>query len=345
MTSAMFSRPDYLDLLRERVVIFDGAMGTSVQRYDLDAAGYGGLEGSNENLVFHNPGIISEIHASFMEAGVDVLETDTFGGSLIKLEEYGLGERTYEQNRTAAELARRVADEYTTSEHPRYVAGSIGPTGLLPASEDPLLGNHRFGDVVELFLDQVRGLADGGSDLFIVETTQDILELKAAVHAILRVREETGVRIPIQAQVTLDTAGRMLLGTDIAAALAVLEALPVDVVGLNCSTGPEHMREPARYLGEHSTRPVAVIPNAGLPLNVNGLAVYPLAPDEMARDLREMVEQFGIGIVGGCCGTTPEHLATLVQEIGCRPSNSRPAKPLPMTASMVRAVEIGRAHV
>ena len=253
MTATVSNRPAYLDLLRERVVIFDGAMGTSVQRYNLDEAGYGGLEGSNENLVFHNPSIISEIHASFMEAGVDVLETDTFGGSFIKLEEYGLGERTYDQNRTAAELARRVANAYTTNGHPRYVAGSIGPTGLLPASEDPLLGNNRFSEVIDLFTDQVRGLADGGVDLFIIETTQDILELKAAVHAILRLRRENGLFIPIQAQVTLDTSGRMLLGTDIAAALAVLEALPVDVVGLNCSTGPEHMREPARYLGETSS--------------------------------------------------------------------------------------------
>jgi 5-methyltetrahydrofolate--homocysteine methyltransferase len=340
MSAAVSSRPAYLNLLRERVIIFDGAMGTSVQRYDLDEAGYGGLEGSNENLVFHNPGIISEIHASFMEAGVDVLETDTFGGSLIKLEEYGLGERTYEQNRTAAELARRVADDYTTANHPRYVAGSIGPTGLLPASEDPMLGNHRFSEVVELFTDQVRGLADGGVDLFIIETTQDILELKAAVHAILRLRRESGLFIPIQAQVTLDTSGRMLLGTDIAAALSILEALPVDVVGLNCSTGPEHMREPARYLGEHSTRPVAIIPNAGLPLNVNGQAVYPLQPDQMAHDLREMVTEFGVDIVGGCCGTTPEHLTELVRAIGTRSASSRPATPLPFIASMVRAVDL-----
>ncbi|MFN8675352.1 MAG: methionine synthase [Thermomicrobiales bacterium] len=340
MTSAVSNRPAYLDLVRERVVIFDGAMGTSVQRYNLDTAGYGGLEGSNENLVFHNPGIISEIHASFMEAGVDVLETDTFGGSLIKLEEYGLGERTYEQNRTAAELARRVAGEYTTASHPRYVAGSIGPTGLLPASEDPMLGNQRFSEVVELFVDQVKGLAGGGVDLFIIETTQDILELKAAVHAILRLRQESGLFIPIQAQVTLDTSGRMLLGTDIAAALAVLESLPVDVVGLNCSTGPEHMREPARYLGEHSTRPVAIIPNAGLPQNVNGQAVYPLEPDQMAHDLREMVTEFGVDIVGGCCGTTPEHLTELVRAIGTRGASTRPSRPLPLIASMVRAVDL-----
>jgi 5-methyltetrahydrofolate--homocysteine methyltransferase len=220
------------------------------------------------------------------------------------------------------------------------VAGSIGPTGLLPASEDPMLGNHRFAEVLELFVDQVRGLADGGVDLFIIETTQDILELKAAVHAILRVREETGVSLPIQAQVTLDTSGRMLLGTDIAAALAVLEALPVDIVGLNCSTGPEHMREPARYLGEYSTKPVAIIPNAGLPLNVNGQAAYPLQPDDMARDLREMVEQFGIGIVGGCCGTTPAHLAELVRAVSDRETGSRPVRPLPLAASMVRAVDL-----
>src|ERR687897_991698 len=340
MSFGAAGRPSYLDLVRDRVVIFDGAMGTSIQGYNLDEAGYGGIEGCNEYLVLHNPGLIEEVHASFLEAGVDVIETDTFGGSHLKLEEYGLGDRTYEVNREAAALARRVADPSFGSNHPRYVAGSMGPTGLLPASEDPMLGNHRFGDVVELFVDQVRGLADGGSDLFIIETTQDILELKAAVHAILRVREEIGVPIPIQAQVTLDTSGRMLLGTDIAAALAVLEALPVDVVGLNCSTGPEHMREPARYLGEHSTRPVAVIPNAGLPLNVDGLAVYPLGPDEMARDLREMVEQFGIGIVGGCCGTTPEHLAELVRAIGNRPTSTRPVKPLAMTASMVRAVDL-----
>jgi 5-methyltetrahydrofolate--homocysteine methyltransferase len=340
MSRATPERPPYLDLVRERVVLFDGAMGTSIQRYNLDAAGYGGIEGCNEYLVLHNPGIIEEIHATFLETGVDVVETDTFGGSQLKLNEYGLGERTYELNRSAAALARGVADAYATAVHPRYVAGSIGPTGLLPASEDPLLGNQRFGEVVDLFVDQVRGLADGGVDLFIIETTQDMLELKAAVHAILRVRDEGGRQIPIQAQVTLDTGGRMLLGTDIAAALAVLEALPVDVVGLNCSTGPEHMREPARYLGEHATRPVAIIPNAGLPLNVDGQAVYPLQPDEMARDLREMVERFGIGIVGGCCGTTPEHLAALAHEIGHRPVRARPARPRPLIASMVRAADL-----
>src|SRR5688572_11777046 len=283
-----------LALARERVLVYDGSMGATILNLQLTADNYGGKEGCNDYLVLVNPTVVENIHASYLDAGVDVLETDTFGGSKIKLEEYGLGDRTYELNRAAAELARRVADDYSTPTHPRFVAGSIGPTGLLPASEDPMLGQHRFQEIVDLFLDQVRGLVDGGSDILIVETVQDILELKAAVHAILRVREETGKFIPIQGSITLDTSGRMLLGTDVAAALNVLEHLPIDVIGLNCSTGPDYMRDPARYLGEHATKPVAIIPNAGIPINVNGLAVFPMEPEPMARGLREMVEEFQV---------------------------------------------------
>src|SRR3954451_25423857 len=184
-----------LDLARDRVVIYDGSMGATILNMQLTPEDYGGLEGCNENLVFCNPGIVEGIHASYLEVGYDVLETDTFGRSLIKLEEYGLGERTYEQNRTAAELARRVADHFSTASRPRFVAGSIGPTGLLPASEDPMLGQHTFQQVVDLFVDQVRGLVDGGSDILIIETVQDILELKAAIHAAVRVFEEKGKRL------------------------------------------------------------------------------------------------------------------------------------------------------
>ena len=336
----MIQRPnEFLDLTRERVVFYDGSMGATILNMQLTLDDYGGLEGCNEYLIFSNPGVIENIHASYLEAGVDVLETDTFGGSFIKLEEYGLGERTYELNRSAAALARKVADHYSTPSRPRFVAGSIGPTGLLPASEDPMLGNHRFGEVLTLFLDQIRGLVDGGSDVLIIETVQDILELKAAIHAALRVREESGVAIPIQASITLDTSGRMLLGTDIAASLTILEHQPVDIIGLNCSTGPEHMREPARYLGENSTRPVSIIPNAGIPINVNGLASFPLQPDEMSVQMREMVESFGVGIVGGCCGTTPEHLQQTIRQIETRPAMARPLAPLPHLASMIRAIE------
>jgi 5-methyltetrahydrofolate--homocysteine methyltransferase len=335
-----YAMTDLLSLARERVVVYDGAMGATILNMQLTAGDYGGIEGCNEYLVLHNRSIIEGIHASYLELGVDVIETDTFGGSSIKLEEYGLGDRTYELNREAAAVARRVADHYATPAHPRFVAGSIGPTGLLPASEDPMLGQYRFQEVVDLFIDQVRGLIDGGSDILIVETVQDILELKAAVHAIRRVREDAGRFVPIHASITLDTSERMLLGTDIAAALSIIEHLGVDVIGLNCSTGPEHMREPARYLGEYSTRPVAIIPNAGIPVNEGGMAVFPLQPEPMARQLREMVEEFGVGIVGGCCGTTPDHLREVMREIGVRPSSQRPASPRQQIASMIRAVDL-----
>ena len=333
----------YVDAVRDRLLIYDGSMGATILNMELPPEAYGGKEGCNEALVLHSPTIVEGLHAGFLDVGVDVLETDTFGGSRIKLAEYGLGDQTYEITRRAAELARRVADDFSTAARPRFVAGSIGPTGLLPASEDPMLGQHRFQDVVELFLDQVRGLVDGGSDVLIIETVQDILELKAAVHAALRVREESGIAIPIHASVTLDVSGRMLLGTDIAAALAILESLPVDVIGLNCSTGPEHMRESARYLGEHSTRPVAIIPNAGIPINVNGLAEFPLQPEPMAKALREMVDDFRVGVIGGCCGTTTDHLWAVVRELTARPSMSvppRPSRPRTALASMLRAVDL-----
>ena len=340
------ARTGFLDLSRERVVLYDGSMGATILNMQLTAEDYGGLEGCNENLVFVKPELIESLHAGYFEIGCDIVETDTFGGSKIKLEEYGLGERTYEQNYTAAAIARRVADEYSTPSHPRFVAGSIGPTGLLPASEDPMLGQHRFHEVVDLFLDQIRGLVDGGSDVLIIETVQDILELKAAVHAALQVRRENGIFVPLHASITLDTSGRMLLGTDIAAALNIMEHLPVDIVGLNCSTGPDYMREPARYLGEHATKPVAIIPNAGIPINVNGLAAFPLEPEPLAHSLREMVESMHVSLVGGCCGTTPDHLKAVKAELENRPTSSYPAiAPRPteapaQIASMIRAIDL-----
>jgi 5-methyltetrahydrofolate--homocysteine methyltransferase len=329
---------NFIDAVRDRVVFYDGSMGATILNLQLSVDQYGGKEGCNDYLTLVNPSIVEGIHASFLEAGADVLETNTFGGSLPKLEEYGIGELTYELNRKAAELAKKVASQYSTPSQPRFVAGSIGPTGFLPASEDPMLGNHQYPEVVELFLDQIRGLVDGGADVLIIETVQDILELKAAIHAAEQVFAERGVRIPIQASITLLTSGTMLLGTDIAAALTILEHLPVDIVGLNCSTGPEHMREPARYLGENSTRPVSIIPNAGIPINVNGLAQFPMQPDDMGRQLRDMVEEFGISIVGGCCGSSPEHIKQIVDQTTRRPVVARPIKPPATIASMIRAV-------
>jgi 5-methyltetrahydrofolate--homocysteine methyltransferase len=305
----------FLERLKRGVVVFDGAMGTSIQKLELSADDFGGKEGANDYLVLVKPEVIEAIHRGFLEAGADVIETDTFGGSRLKLDEYGLGDRTLELNRAAAALARRVADEFGTPELPRFVAGSIGPSGWLPGSEDPTLSNITFDQLAEVFREQAQGLIEGGADLLIIETGQDLLEVKAAVAGAVRYFQSGGRRVPLQVQVTLDVTGKMLLGTDIAAALTALEALPVDVIGLNCSTGPEHMREPIRYLAENSTRPVSCIPNAGLPLNVNGHAEYPMGPEEMAAQLGEFVRDFGIEIIGGCCGTTPEHIRQFVAAV------------------------------
>src|SRR5690349_864458 len=312
----------YLAALRDRVLVFDGAMGTSVQRYDLDAEAFGGCMGCNDYLPMTRPEIIEEIHASFMEVGCDVLETDTFGGNRLKLDEYGLGARTHEINFGAAQLARRQADRYSTPDHPRFVAGSIGPTGMLPSSDDPLLSNITYQQLVEIFREQAKFLLEGGVDVLLIETSQDILEVRACITGLRRAMQEVGRQVPIQAQVSLDTSGRMLLGTDIGAVMTTLVAERVDVVGLNCSTGPEHMREPVRYLSENCPLPISTLPNAGIPLNVNGQAVYPMEPEPMAAALRDFITEIGVNIVGGCCGNSHEHLQAIVK--ACRNAPRRP---------------------
>ncbi|MDP9352386.1 MAG: methionine synthase [Chloroflexota bacterium] len=315
-------------------------MGTSIQGYDLSAEDYGGKEGCNEYLVLIRPQLIEEIHALFLEAGCDVLETDTFGGSRLKLDEYGLGDRTYEQNYEAARLARSVADSYSTASKPRWVAGSIGPTGMLPSSADPTLSAITYRELAELFREQVSGLVEGGADLLLIETAQDILEVKAAIAGARLYFQESGRKVPIQAQVTLDTSGRMLLGTDALASLVTLQSLNVDVIGLNCSTGPEHMREPIRLLTEHSPVPVSVIPNAGIPLNENGLAVYPLDPEGLARAHYDFVRQNGVTVVGGCCGTTPEHMRAVAEALEGASPLQRDFQRLVAVSSGVRATDL-----
>src|SRR5437660_9135949 len=317
----------FLDTLAHRVLIYDGAMGTNIQSYQLTAQDYGGqaTEGCNEHLVLSKPSVIEEIHTCFLEAGCDVLESDSFTASRLKLDEYGLGKLTHEINLTAARLARRLADQYSTPQQPRFVAGSIGPTGMLPSSDDPLLSNITYQQLVEVFREQAAALLEGGVDVLLIETSQDILEVRATITGIRRAMEEAGRTVPIQAQVSLDTSGRMLLGTDIAAVMNTLVALRVDIVGLNCSTGPEHMREPVRFLAENCPLPISTIPNAGIPLNVNGLAVYPMEPEPMAVALRDFISEFGVNIVGGCCGSSHEHLQAVIK--ACR---NAPRRPRPM---------------
>lgn len=322
-------------------------MGTNLQQQKLTAEQFGGerYNGCNDYLVISYPQAVEKVHRSFLEVGVDAIETDTFRANRITLGEYGLADRVIEINREAAALARRLADEYSTPGHPRFVGGSIGPSGKLPSADDPELSNISFDELADIFREQASGLIWGGVDVLVVETSQDILEVRAAITGIHRAFAETGVTIPIQAQVTLDTTGRMLLGTDISAALAILEGLDIDVIGLNCSTGPEHMREPIRYLGENTPMPVSCIPNAGLPLNVDGEAVYPLEPASFAEALVEFVEKNHISVVGGCCGTTAAHLQQLVDQLGREPGSRvlhprRPETSAPRLASSVRAVSM-----
>jgi 5-methyltetrahydrofolate--homocysteine methyltransferase len=317
----------YLDALAQRVLVFDGAMGTNIQRYQLTAEDYGGpaTEGCNEYLVLTRPSVIEEIQAGFMEVGCDVLETDSFTGSRLKLDEYGLGHLTHEINFASAQLARRIADRYSTPEQPRFVAGSVGPTGMLPSSDDPLLSNITYQQLADIFCEQATSLLQGGVDLLLIETSQDILEVRAAITGLRRAMQIVGREVPIQAQVSLDTSGRMLLGTDIAAVMTTLVALRVDVVGLNCSTGPDYMREPVRFLAENCPLPISTIPNAGIPLNVNGQAVYPMEPEAMANALREFITEFGVNVVGGCCGNSHEHMRAIVN--ACR-GVQRHARPI-----------------
>jgi 5-methyltetrahydrofolate--homocysteine methyltransferase len=313
---------DYIAATRERVVVFDGGMGATLEQFDLTQEDYGGLLGKcHEALVLNRPDVIEGVHASMLEAGAEVVETDSFQGSRLKLEEWGLGEHTHEINVKAAQIARKAAGE------DRFVAGSIGPTGFLPASDDPTLGDISFRKLVEVFAEQAKGLVEGGADLIIIETAQDILEVKASIFGAREAFAEAGRTLPIQCSVSLlPQGGKMLLGTDIQAVLTTLTALDVDVIGLNCSTGPEDMREAIRFLGENSPLPVHCIPNAGLPLQgPDGETIFPERPEPLAATLGEFVERYSVGIVGGCCGTTPEHIAAIRERVDGRVPGERPA--------------------
>lgn len=339
-----FTRPAFMDAVKDRVIIYDGANGTTLQNMNLTAEQFGGerYNGCFDHLALSYPKAVDTIHRAYFEVGVDVVETNTFRSNRITLDEYGLGEQTYEINKAAALIARKVADEFSIIERPRFVAGAIGPSGKLPSADDPGLSDVSYDDLVEVFAEQARGLIEGGVDVLLIETSQDILEVKAVIQGIQMAFEETGEVLPIQAQITLDTTGRMLLGTDIATALAILEKLPIDIVGLNCSTGPEHMRQPLAHLGEHTTLPVSALPNAGLPLNVDGEAVYPLEPKPFADAMVEFVEKNSISVVGGCCGTTPEHLKLLVDRIHNRPPVPRPEKAGAFLSSSIKAVSMAQ---
>jgi 5-methyltetrahydrofolate--homocysteine methyltransferase len=328
---------DLLAALRDRVVVYDGGMGATLEQFDLSLEQDYKLPGRcHEALVLNRPDVIEGVHTSMLEAGAEVLETDTFQASRLKLAEWGIEEHTLEINVKAAEIARKAAGD------DRFVAGSIGPTGFLPASDDPTLGQIRFGQLVEVFTEQARGLVQGGADLIIIETAQDILEVKAAIFGAREAFKLEDRRLPIQCSVSLlPQGGKMLLGTDISAVLATLEALDVDLIGLNCSTGPEDMRDAIRFLGEFCPVPVHCIPNAGLPLQgPNGETIFPDEPEPLAAVLGEFVERYGVSIVGGCCGTTPEHIRVLAERVKDHAPGERPQRRAPHLSSMIAATPL-----
>src|SRR6266404_6003828 len=302
----------FLDTLKERIVVFDGAMGTNLHAQDLTVDDYGGpqFEGCPEHLLISKPEAVEKVHAGFFEVGCDVVETNSFGGASIVLAEYQIAHLAYDLNKKAAELAKRIANDFSTKERPRWVAGSMGPTTKLPT-----LGHISFLDIKASYREQARGLLDGGADLLIVETCQDILQTKSALAAILEEFESSKRRVPVIAQVTIEAFGTMLMGTEIGAALTALEPFPIDVIGMNCATGPKQMSENVRYLCQNATLPVSVIPNAGIPENVGGHAHYKETPESLAGDLAHFARDLGVNIVGGCCGTTPAHLRAVVDAV------------------------------
>ncbi|MEB3250204.1 MAG: methionine synthase, partial [Merismopediaceae bacterium] len=307
MKSAFFDR---LQSPQRPVLVFDGAMGTNLQVQNLTAEDFGGpeYEGCNEYLVHTKPEAVATVHRAFLAAGADVIETDTFGGTSVVLAEYDLADQAYYLNKAAAELAKSVTQEFSTPDKPRFVAGSIGPGTKLPT-----LGHIDYDTLKNAYQEQVRGLYDGGADLLLVETCQDVLQIKAALNAIEAVFTEKKARLPIMVSVTMEVMGTMLVGTEMGAALAILEPYHIDILGLNCATGPDKMKEHIKYLSEHSPFIVSCIPNAGLPENVGGQAFYRLTPVELQMALMHFVEDLGVQIIGGCCGTRPDHIQALAE--------------------------------
>ncbi len=324
---------DFLQTVRDRVVVYDGAMGTNIQKRNPTLDDYWNKENCSEVLVLSRPDIIRDIHADFFRVGCDVVETNTFGATRVVLGEFDLADRIAEINLAAVKLAKEVAQQFSTKDRPRFVAGSMGPTTKLPS-----LGHIKFDDMVATYVEQALALIEGGVDVLLIETAQDLLQAKAAVVGVFEALERAKKRLPVQVQVTLQESGTMLLGTEIGAALTALEVFDVDILGLNCATGPREMNDAVRFLGANSTKFVSVLPNAGLPQNEGGHAVYKLTPAELAEYHKRFVSEYGVRVVGGCCGTTPEHLKAVVDAVwGVEPAK-REIKPTAAASSAYTSV-------
>ena len=314
----MSEKEPFLEAITHRILLFDGAMGTQIQKFDPKPEDFpDGKDGFNDGLILTHPEWIRQIHKSYLQAGADCIETNSFGSNKIKLDEYGFGEQTVQLNTKTAKLAVEVASEF--SDKARYVIGSMGPTGLLPSSNDPGLGQRPLDDIREAFALQAEGLILGGSDALLIETSQDILEVKLAIDASHQAMRKTGKKIPLIANTTLDQYGNMLLGTNVQAAYTTVSDMGIDLFGLNCSTGPTEMIPSVRWLNEQNEHNLLVVPNAGMPENEGGQAVYKMTPQDMAKILDSFLTQYSkVRIIGGCCGTNPEHIAELRKVIDAK---------------------------
>ncbi|HET8657734.1 MAG TPA: homocysteine S-methyltransferase family protein, partial [Micromonosporaceae bacterium] len=323
----------FLDALTERVLIADGAMGTMLQAANPSLDDFAGHEGCNEILNVTRPDIVAAVHEAYFEAGADCVETNTFGANFGNLGEYDITHRTRELSEAGARLAREVADAWSTPQRPRYVLGSMGPGTKLPT-----LGHTPYATLRDAYQENAAGLLAGGVDALIVETCQDLLQAKSAVVGARRAMAAEGRDVPLACQVTVETTGTMLLGSEIGAALTALEPLGIDIIGLNCATGPAEMTEHLRYLAQHARVPVSVMPNAGLPELTPDGAAYPLTPDELAEALHRFVTEYGVSLVGGCCGTTPAHIRTVVERLRDAARAAREPQPEPGVASLYHHV-------
>ncbi len=301
----------FLDEIEKRIILFDGAMGTEIQKLKPKPQDFpDNKDGFNDGLVLTRPEWIKNIHRSYLEAGSDCIETNTFGSNQIKLQEYGFGEKTVSINKLAAEVANSVTKEFANEK--KYVVGSMGPTGYLPSSNDPDLGNIKLNIIIDAFDLQAQGLILGGVDVLLIETSQDILEVKLAITGSFSAMKRTGKKIPIISNVTLDKYGKMLLGTNIQSAYTTVSDMGISVFGLNCSTGPAEMESSIRWLDEQNELPILVMPNAGMPINEGGTAVYKMTSNDMSHHLGEFLHKYKrVRMIGGCCGTTPEHIIEL----------------------------------
>ena len=319
----MVQKVPFSEAIKNKILLFDGAMGTEIQKLNPKPEDFpDSKDGFNDGLSFTRPDWIKNIHRSYLKAGADCIETNTFGSNKLKLEEYGYGEKTIEWNKEIAQLAVGVSQEFT--DKPRYVIGSMGPSGFLPSSNDPSLGQKSLNEIREAYELQAEGLILGGVDALLIETSQDILEVKLAIEASHLAMKKTGKKIPIIANVTLDKYGKMLLGTNIQAAYTTVSDMGIDIFGLNCSTGPIEMTPSIQWLDEQNNLPLLVVPNAGMPENQGGKAVYKMSPDEMAKTLNDFISQYpNVRIIGGCCGTNPSHISQLRKIIDQKIGNKR----------------------